>query len=74
MADVWPPNDVPALLAVANHESHRSLCCVALPSLQGQTVRLHDRTSTARYHRRLERGLYLDVPARDSHVFDVIVP
>ena len=64
-------------LVTVNYSDHNSQCYVTLPwpGLQDRNWRLQDRMSTAAYDRQgLElatRGLYLDLPAWQYHIFDI---
>ncbi len=70
------PGDRRRLVAVS-YADHQSQCYVALPwsDLEGKIWRLRDLLGTAVYDRPGDdlaaRGLYLDMPARGYHVFDV---
>ena len=72
----WELGTERRLIAV-NYAGHRSQCYVRLPfaDLAGRAVRLDDLTSPAGYERDgsdlVSRGLYLDMPDRGYHVFEM---
>jgi glycosidase len=77
MAFAWTGPDNQRRLVIVNYAGHQSQCYVALPwsDLTGRTWRLQDRLGEAVYDRDgtdlAERGLYLDMPAWGTHMFEV---
>ncbi|HSE96248.1 MAG TPA: alpha-amylase family glycosyl hydrolase [Methylomirabilota bacterium] len=73
----WQGPEGRSLVVAVNYAGHQGQCYVRVPfdELQGQSVRLRDRTSPVVYDRSgddlLGRGLYLDMPAWGYHVFEV---
>jgi hypothetical protein len=73
----WSAPDDRRRIVAVNYADHRSQCYVTLPwgDLGGRTWRVRDRLGEAVYDRDGSdlsgRGLYLDVPAWATHVFDV---
>jgi hypothetical protein len=77
IAYAWEDTDSARLLAVVNYAGHPSQCYVRLEFAEsgGKQWRLRDLMGEAQYDRdgtELEtRGLYLDVPAWQYHVFEM---
>jgi hypothetical protein len=77
IAYAWQNSAGARLIACVNYADHPSQCWVRRPfaGLAGRRWRLRDLLGTAQYERdgnELEsRGLYLDVPAWQCHVFEV---
>jgi len=75
----WQAGDGQRWLIVVNYADNQSQCYVRLPfpDLPGRTVRLKDMTGSAVYDRDggelSSRGLYLDVPPRGFHAFQMTV-
>jgi glycosidase len=73
----WQGPDDQRLLIAVNYSGHRSQCYVRLPfaGLAGRALRFNDLMSAACYdcdgHDLASRGLYLDLPAWNHHVFEV---
>ena len=73
----WQCADDQRRLVAVNYAPNQSQCYVRFPfpALSGRAVRLKDLTGTATYNRDgselVSRGLYLDLPPRGFHVFDV---
>jgi hypothetical protein len=73
----WRGDDGQRLLIVVNYAANQSQCYVRLPwpDLAGGTVRLGDLMGPAAYDREgsdlISRGLYLDLPPWQRHVFEV---
>jgi hypothetical protein len=64
-------------LVAVNYSDHQSQCYVAMPwsELEGQLWQLRDQMRAALFERNgvdlVARGLYLDMPAWSSHVFEI---
>jgi hypothetical protein len=77
VAFAWGDSDDNRMLVVVNYSPHQSQCYVRLPwgGLAGSEVLFLDKTSELEYIRNgddLDQiGLYLDMPAWKSHVFEV---
>ncbi len=77
MAWSWQARDGQRRLIAVNFAGQQSQCYVRLSfkDLTGRTVRLKDQMGSASYERDgndlLSRGLYLDVPAWNYHVFEM---
>ena len=77
LACAWQGLDGSRLLVMVNYAPNQAQCYVRLPfpDLAGREVRLTDQMGDATYDRDgndlLSRGLYLDVPAWQVHVFEV---
>jgi predicted amidophosphoribosyltransferase len=77
IACLWQEPGGERLLIAVNYSAHRSQCYVRLSfaGLGAARSWLHDLLSDARYeregHELQARGLYLDVPPWQPHVFDV---
>jgi hypothetical protein len=77
VAFIWQEDGGSRLLVAVNYASHPSQCFVLLPSgvLGGRQWRLSDLLGDARYERDGDelqsRGLYLDVPPWQAHVFEL---
>jgi hypothetical protein len=75
--DSWQARDSQQLLIAVNYAGNQSQCYVRLPfpELSGHAVRLKDLTGSASYDRDgrdlVSRGLYLDLPSWEYHVFGV---
>jgi glycosidase len=73
----WRGADDRSLLVAVNHAGTQGQCYVRLPfpDLAGRTVRLSDQMGPAVYDRDgsdlVARGLYLDMPAWGTHVFEI---
>jgi hypothetical protein len=73
----WEGRDGQRRLIAVNYAGNRSQCYVRLPfhDLAGRALRLVDLLSPARYDRDgsdlVSRGLYLDMPAWNYHVFEM---
>jgi glycosidase len=78
VAFTWDEKEGPPLLAAVNAGPTRGQCYAGLPwaELAGKRVVLRDLLSAARYERDgsdlVAHGLYLDVPAWGSHLFEVL--
>ncbi|HKW86619.1 MAG TPA: alpha-amylase family glycosyl hydrolase [Nitrospiraceae bacterium] len=79
LAFVWQGPGRERLLATVNYAPNQSQCYVRLPflDLAGRTVQLKDLPGPASYERDgndlHSQGLYLDLPAWGSHVFEVSI-
>ena len=77
IAGSWRGAEDERLVVAANFSGHQAQCFVQLPSIgiESGSWRLRDLLGDAVYdrdgHELLSRGLYLDVPAWHSHVFQV---
>ncbi len=77
IAYLWQDSGGDRLIAAVNYAIHQSQCYVRLPlaDLAGRQWRLRDLLGTAQYDRDgndlASRGLYLDVPPWQCHVFEV---
>lgn len=75
----WHANEYGRLLVVVNYSPHLSQCYVRLPwnDMAGKQVELQDKMGEAQYIRNgddlQQTGLYLDMPAWDTHVFVVSI-
>jgi glycosidase len=75
----WEAADGAHRIVVVNYAANQSQCLLRLPytGLEGRLVRLRDLMSPANYERKgselAARGLYLDMPQWDYHVFDLTV-
>jgi len=73
----WEDDDLQRLLVVVNYSPHQGQCYVRLPwgELSGKQITFNDQLDEADYVRSgddLDQfGLYMDMPAWDSHVFMV---
>jgi hypothetical protein len=78
IAFAWEHKNETRLLATVNFGPSRGQCYVLLPfaELRGKQVLLRDLLSAAQYEREgdelLSRGLYLDMAAWASHLFEII--
>ncbi len=77
LAFAWEGTDGGRVLVIINYAPYAGQCYVPLPfkDLAGQTVRLKDMMSAALYDRDgsdlVSEGLFVDMPAWGSHVFDL---
>jgi hypothetical protein len=77
IAFAWQDNDGARLLVTVNYASHNTQCYVRLPlaELAGRAWRLRDLLGQVQYDRDgndlQTRGLYLDVPGWQCHVFEL---
>ena len=77
VAGAWQDSAGNRLIVSVNYSDHPSQCYVRLPfaGLEGQEWRLRDLLGTAQYDRDgndlHSRGLYLDVPPWQRHVFEM---
>jgi hypothetical protein len=77
IAFAWQDSGGARLLVAVNYSSHASQCYVrlAFPDLAGRTERLKDLMGQAEYDRDRDalqsRGLYLDLPPWQYHVFEM---
>ena len=77
IAYAWQDSAGKRLIVSVNYASHQSQCYVRLPfaGLAGRRWRLRDLLGAAQYDRDgddlLSRGLYLDVPPWQYHVFEM---
>jgi hypothetical protein len=73
----WHDNEDRYVLVVVNYSPHQSQCYVrlSLGDLAGKQVQFQDKMSEAEYIRRgddlQQIGLYLNMPAWGTHVFEV---
>ena len=74
---IWEAGEDQRSLVCVNYSPHDSQCYVPLPfpELEGRSIRLKDRMSTARYVRHsrefLGKGIFLDLPAWGYHIFGI---
>jgi hypothetical protein len=77
IAYAWQDSDGSRVIVGVNYADHQSQCYVRLPfaGLAGAWWRLRDLLRSAQYDRDgndlQSRGLYLDVPPWQCHVFEV---
>jgi glycosidase len=77
LAFAWEGVDAKRLLVAVNYAANQGQCYVRLPfaELAGRSVQLNDLMSSASYDRAgselTSRGLYLDLPPWEYHVFEV---
>lgn len=77
IAFAWQDDQGHRLLVITNYSPHQSQCYVSLPwsDLQGKLFEFKDLISEASYLREgddlHEFGLYIDIPAWKTHVFEV---
>jgi hypothetical protein len=77
VAFAWEGPQEERLLVAVNYGSSQGQCYVQIPwnNLRGKKFRLRDRLSDASYDRSgddlAERGMYLDIPAWQYHLFEV---
>jgi glycosidase len=73
----WEAGEEGRALICVNYSPFRSQCYFRLPfpELAGQSVRLRDQTSSALYVRHssefLEKGIFIDLPDWDYHIFKI---
>ncbi len=78
IAYAWQESSSNRLIVTVNYASHQSQCYVRMPfaGLAGGRWRLRDLLGTAQYDRDGDdlqsRGLYLDVPPWQGHVFELM--
>jgi alpha amylase-like protein len=77
LAFAWEDADAKRLLVTVNYAANQGQCYVRVPfgDLAGRSVHLNDLMSSASYDRAgsdlVSRGLYLDLPPWEYHVFEV---
>ena len=73
----WTGTDSIRWLVIVNYSDHQSQCCLTMPwdDLAGRSWQLRDRMGTGRYERNGDdlaaQGLYVDLPAWGTHVFEL---